>query len=50
MDLLIMTNRAQSMNFIWRLNIENFYFLSQSLQICWLISCMKVMEKYKISV
>ena len=49
MDLgpFVMFNK--SMNFIIRLKRENFYFSNQSLQIWWLISCIKVMKKYKIS-
>ena len=49
MDLLNMTNRAKSMNFIRRLIRGNFYFSKQSFKIWWLISGIEVRKTCKIS-
>ena len=49
MDLGRICHVNKSMNFIRSSKIENFYFSNQSFQICWLISCMDVLKKYKIS-
>ena len=49
MDLLNMTNRPKSLNFIRRLNRGNFYFSKQSFKIWWLISGIGVRKTYKIS-
>ena len=49
MDLVLFVMLNESMNFIRRLNRENFYFSNQSFPILWLIGGMEVMKKYKYS-
>ena len=49
MDLALFVMFNKSMDFIRRLNRENFYFSSQSFQIWWLISGMEVRKTHKIS-
>ena len=46
-SLFVMFNK--SMDFIRRLNRENFYFSNQSFQIWWQISGIEVRKTHKIS-
>ena len=46
-SLFVMFNK--SMDFIRRLNRENFYFSNQSFQIWWQISGTDIRKTYKIS-
>ena len=48
MDLVLFVMFDKFMNFIRRLNRENFYFSNESFQILWLIRGLEVMKKYKI--
>ena len=47
LDLFVMFNK--SIDFVRRLNRENFYFSSQSFQIWWQISGIEVWKTHKIS-
>ena len=49
MDLALFVMFNKSMNFIRRLNRENFYFSSQSFQIWWITSGTEVRKTCKIS-
>ena len=49
MDLGPICHVYKSMDFIRRLNRENFYFSKQSFQIWWLISGIEVRKTHKIS-
>ena len=40
----------KSINFMRRLNKENFYFSNLSFQVCWLVKDMEVMKKYMNSI
>ena len=48
MDLLNMTGRTQSMNFIYKKEQRKFYLSNQSYQLWWFISGMKVGQNCKI--